>query len=130
LALGSWNSTSTSSSIFNSPLDLDAAAFIVVSLGSSSLYLRLATASVFFLNAFKHLRNLLFNVRTCVRCSPRRGDDDDDDEDRLAPCGWAPIHLHFHFQLRFQLPRLWRDDEANITNLRVINRLNRRPSHS
>jgi len=93
LALGSWNSTSTSSSIFNSPLDLDAAAFIVVSLGSSSLYLRLATASVFFLNAFKHLRNLLFNVRTCVRCSPRRGDDDDDDEDRLAPSGRLPYSM-------------------------------------
>lgn len=105
----------------------------------ASLCLCLATASVFFLNAFKHLRNLLFNVRTCVRCSPRwDGDDDDDDEDRLAPSDSPypnpfPIPKHFHFyfyfQLRLQLPRLWRDDEANITNLRVINQ-QRRPSHS
>lgn len=35
LSVGSWHSTSTSSSIFNSPMDLDAAAFIVVSLGCS-----------------------------------------------------------------------------------------------
>lgn len=81
-----------------------------------------SVASVFFLNAFKHLRNLLFNVRTCVRCSMMM-------MMKIASAsllGQPQPHPHpcpspFPTATS-KLPRLWRDDEANITNLRVINR--------